>query len=78
MEKFAAKKANRFLAQGDRLTLAALELIYLWNGYTILGNNFDAIYKICSIIDKERQRLEAIPINRECSLLFDWTGLFFF
>ena len=37
MEKYAIRKAERFLKQGGRLTLPGLELIYLWNGFKIVG-----------------------------------------
>ena len=32
-EKLAGKKSMRFLAHGERAPLAALELIYMWNGF---------------------------------------------
>jgi hypothetical protein len=36
MEKFAIKKAERFLDQGNRLLLPSLELVYVWNGFRYL------------------------------------------
>lgn len=49
MEKFAIKKAERFVAQKNHLTLPAVELMYLWNTFKILGKHFtlaDNVYKL--------------------------------
>jgi len=39
IEKFAVRKVKRFLAQGNRLILPGYELMYVWNGFSVLGTN---------------------------------------
>ena len=38
IEKFAVRKVKRFLAQGNRLVLPGYELMYVWNGFPVLGD----------------------------------------
>ncbi|XP_005096921.3 tetratricopeptide repeat protein 39B [Aplysia californica] len=38
-EKFAVAKSQRYFQQGNYLILPALELIYVWNGFNIIGKN---------------------------------------
>ena len=61
VEKFAVKKSTRFFAQGERLTLAGLELIYAWNGYRILGKQYECVDRFYALAEEERRRLENIP-----------------
>lgn len=51
MEKFAVRKAERFLAQGNRLMLPSLELIYVWNGFRTLGKSWGLIEPVYVIIE---------------------------
>ncbi|XP_013413737.2 tetratricopeptide repeat protein 39B isoform X1 [Lingula anatina] len=51
IEKFAVKKAKRFIEQKNRLTLPALELIYVWNGFSIIGKRTDLVEPIISVIE---------------------------
>merc|ERR1711874_486190 len=53
MEKFAIRKADRFLKQGGRLTLPGLELVYLWNGFKIIGRDYKAVEKFYVLIEAE-------------------------
>lgn len=49
MEKFTIKKTERFFAQKNRLILPAIELMYLWNCFKILGKRFqlaDGVYRL--------------------------------
>lgn len=49
MEKFACKKAERYFSQSRHLVAPALELMYVWNLFKILGKHFqlaDGVYKI--------------------------------
>jgi len=39
IEKFAARKVKRYLAQRNRLVLPGYELMYVWNGFSVLGTN---------------------------------------
>ncbi|XP_052776395.1 tetratricopeptide repeat protein 39B-like [Mya arenaria] len=51
IEKFAVSKAKRFLDQKGYLTLPALELIYTWNGFNIIGTRQDLLQPILLIIE---------------------------
>lgn len=49
MEKFAIKKSERYFLQNKQLVLPAIELMYVWNLFKILGKNYqlaDGIYKL--------------------------------
>ncbi|CAL4075397.1 unnamed protein product, partial [Meganyctiphanes norvegica] len=60
VEKFACKKSVRFFAQGENLTLAALELIYNWGGYKIVGKKYENIERIYLMVDAEMKDQESI------------------
>lgn len=51
MEKFAVRKAERFLDQGNRLLLPSLELVYVWNGFRTLGKSWSLIEPVYGIIE---------------------------
>lgn len=59
MEKFAIRKSERFLEQGEFLTLPALELIYVWNGFKILGKSWDMIEPMYDLVEKSLTQAEA-------------------
>ena len=52
IEKFVIQKAERFLKQGNFLVLPALELIYLWNGFRILGQSHAMIEPVYQLVEK--------------------------
>lgn len=52
MEKFAVRKADRFITQGHFLVLPAIELIYVWNGFRILGQSWKTIEPLYILIGK--------------------------
>ncbi|CAB4058692.1 unnamed protein product [Lepeophtheirus salmonis] len=58
MEKFALSKAERFLKQGNRLTLPVLELIYVWNGFRIIGPRRNLLEPIYVMVEKELKEVE--------------------
>lgn len=58
MEKFAIKKAERFLEQGNRLTLPSLELIYVWNGFKILGQSWNLIEPMYVLVEDTMKKLQ--------------------
>jgi len=60
MEKFAARKAERFLVDGS-LVLPGLELVYLWNGFTIIAKQFTLLERVYVVVQEE----EAKSNNRE-------------
>ncbi|XP_077981156.1 tetratricopeptide repeat protein 39B-like isoform X2 [Glandiceps talaboti] len=51
-EKWAIHKAKFFLEKGNRLTIPGLELIYVWNGFNIIGQNKDLMAPILAEIEK--------------------------
>ena len=52
MEKFAIAKSKLFLEQGNTLILPSLELIYLWNGFRILGSRYKTIEPLYILVEK--------------------------
>jgi len=65
MEKFAMRKADRWTKQGGRLTLPGLELVYLWNGFTILGLHYQMVESFFVLIEKEMEVLEKRQADKE-------------
>ncbi|GFS13728.1 tetratricopeptide repeat protein 39B [Elysia marginata] len=55
-EKFAVAKSQRYFNQGNYLILPALELIYVWNGFSILGKNRQLLEKM--LVDVEETLTE--------------------
>ena len=51
MERFAVRKAERFLDQGNRLMLPSLELIYVWNGFRTLGKSWSLVEPVYLLIE---------------------------
>lgn len=58
MEKFACKKAERYFAQNHSLTVPALELMYVWNLFKILGKKFQLAEGVYKIIEKNLNEME--------------------
>ena len=52
MEKFAILKARRFLDQKNKLVLPVLELIYLWNGFKLIGNSYKSVEPFYNMVEK--------------------------
>ena len=65
MEKFAVRKAQRFLEQDNHLLLPALELIYVWNGFRILGKQYHLVEPIYVMIEETGRKLEECKGNAE-------------
>ena len=61
MEKFAVRKAERYLDQEYYLVLPGLELIYVWNGFAILGQDYKLTEKMYILVEAEKKKVEARP-----------------
>jgi hypothetical protein len=59
MEKFVVKKTERFFAQKKMLVLPAVELMYLWNLFKVLGRKRELIQNVFKTIEKALAKLDA-------------------
>lgn len=59
MEKFTIKKAERFFSEKKSLVLPAIELMYLWNAFKILGKNFQHADNVFRLIESAQKELDA-------------------
>lgn len=59
MEKFVVRKTERFFAQKKMLVLPAVELLYVWNFFKILGKKRELIQNMYKIIEKALAKLDA-------------------
>ncbi|GFO11311.1 tetratricopeptide repeat protein 39b [Plakobranchus ocellatus] len=50
-EKFAVAKSQRYFTQGNYLILPALELIYVWNGFSIVGKNRELLERMLAEVE---------------------------
>uniref|UniRef100_A0A8C7HWC0 Tetratricopeptide repeat protein 39B n=1 Tax=Oncorhynchus kisutch TaxID=8019 RepID=A0A8C7HWC0_ONCKI len=61
-EKFAAKKAQRYSAATPvTLVIPAVEMIYVWNGFTIIGKRPELTESILVTIEKAEEQLKNDP-----------------
>lgn len=49
MEKFVIRRCKRYVAQGNRLLLPAIEMMYLWNMFRVFKSNFSVGDKILRV-----------------------------
>ncbi|XP_067369020.1 tetratricopeptide repeat protein 39A isoform X1 [Channa argus] len=73
-EKFAIRKARRYLAE-DPILLPAppLEMMYIWNGYTVIGKHKDLTEGMLKMLNEAQAKLENAPrteftIDDQCLL----------
>lgn len=59
MEKFTIKKAVRYFAEKKNLVLPAIELMYLWNAFKVLGKHFELADNVFRTIESAQKKLEA-------------------
>ncbi|XP_041955979.1 tetratricopeptide repeat protein 39B-like isoform X2 [Alosa sapidissima] len=61
-EKFAARKAIRYRdPKPTKLVIPALEMMYVWNGFTIVGKRPELTESILSTIKKAEEQLTSDP-----------------
>ncbi|XP_072318448.1 tetratricopeptide repeat protein 39B-like [Eucyclogobius newberryi] len=68
-EKFAAKKANRYNSPNPvKLVVPALEMIYVWNGFTVVGKRPELTEAILGTLITAEQKLKDSQIPSEYHL----------
>ncbi|XP_038307948.1 tetratricopeptide repeat protein 39A isoform X7 [Canis lupus familiaris] len=61
-EKFAIRKSRRYLSPKPvSLPIPALEMMYIWNGYAVIGKQPELTDRILGIITKAEEMLEKGP-----------------
>ncbi|KAM9857002.1 tetratricopeptide repeat protein 39B-like [Aulostomus maculatus] len=61
-EKFAAKKAQRYSsANPGKLVVPALEMMYVWNGFAVVGKRADMTERILLTLKKAEEQLKYEP-----------------
>ncbi|XP_076462469.1 tetratricopeptide repeat protein 39B-like [Babylonia areolata] len=68
-EKFAVAKAKRYMDQDEHLTLPAIELIYVWNGFNILGKKPELVESVLGVVETTVTSL--IQNSGSCKFYFD-------
>ncbi|KAM9761900.1 tetratricopeptide repeat protein 39A isoform 1-T1 [Menidia menidia] len=59
-EKFAIRKARRYFAEKPvPLPAAPLEMMYIWNGYTVIGKHKDLTEAMLKTLDEAQAKLES-------------------
>lgn len=58
MEKFICKKTERYFAQNRCLILPAIELMYVWNTFKVIGKHFSIADGILKLIDNKLTELD--------------------
>ncbi|XP_060093247.1 tetratricopeptide repeat protein 39B isoform X2 [Heteronotia binoei] len=65
-EKFAVRKARRYAgSQPVKLVVPALEMMYVWNGFSIVGKRIDLTENLLVTIEKEETALKNEPNHNE-------------
>uniref|UniRef100_A0A8C6SAS7 Tetratricopeptide repeat domain 39A n=1 Tax=Neogobius melanostomus TaxID=47308 RepID=A0A8C6SAS7_9GOBI len=73
-EKFAIRKARRYLSENPiPLPAPPLEMMYIWNGYTVIGKQKDLTEGMLKTLDEAQAKLESCPrtefsIDDQCLL----------
>uniref|UniRef100_A0A8D3DAL0 Tetratricopeptide repeat protein 39B n=1 Tax=Scophthalmus maximus TaxID=52904 RepID=A0A8D3DAL0_SCOMX len=61
-EKFAARKAQRYSSSSPvKLVVPALEMMYVWNGFTVVGKRPEVTEAILTTLEKAEQQLKDDP-----------------
>ncbi|XP_022660918.1 tetratricopeptide repeat protein 39B-like isoform X3 [Varroa destructor] len=65
IEKFVCKKSEKFIEQGNRLLLPAIELMYTWNSFPMIGKNGQLLLSILGNIEAELPRVKQLKDTEE-------------
>uniref|UniRef100_A0A8C2XTJ1 Tetratricopeptide repeat domain 39A n=1 Tax=Cyclopterus lumpus TaxID=8103 RepID=A0A8C2XTJ1_CYCLU len=61
-EKFAIRKARRYLAENPiALPAPPLEMMYIWNGYTVIGKHKDLTEGMLKTLGEAQAKLDSTP-----------------
>jgi len=52
MEKFIVKRSERYFKQNNNLLLPAIELLFLWNMFRVLGKDWNFADNVLRLIEK--------------------------
>jgi len=69
MEKYACRKAERWHSQGGRLLVPGLELIYLWNGFSIIGRHYNLVESVYVAVQEAEESWKSESYSTENSSL---------
>ncbi|KAM7394376.1 hypothetical protein PAMP_021183 [Pampus punctatissimus] len=68
-EKFAARKAQRYFSSNPvKLIVPALEMMYVWNGFTVVGKRPEMTESILTTLEKAEEQLKDDPNPSEYHL----------
>ncbi|XP_074485401.1 tetratricopeptide repeat protein 39B-like [Sebastes fasciatus] len=68
-EKFAAKKAQRYSSANPvKLVVPALEMMYVWNGFTVVGKRPELTKSILTTLEEAEEQLREDPDPSEYHL----------
>ncbi|XP_023283953.1 tetratricopeptide repeat protein 39B-like [Seriola lalandi dorsalis] len=68
-EKFAARKAQRYSSANPvKLVVPALEMMYVWNGFTVVGKRPELTRRILTTLEKAEEQLRNDPNPSEYHL----------
>ncbi|XP_041133482.1 tetratricopeptide repeat protein 39A-like isoform X2 [Polyodon spathula] len=63
-EKFAIRKARRYLSPNPLpLPVAPLEMMYIWNGYAVIGKHRDLTEGMLDTLNQAQRTLEQAPVT---------------
>ncbi|XP_075219598.1 tetratricopeptide repeat protein 39B-like [Lycorma delicatula] len=60
MEKFCIKKSERYFAQDKKLVLPALELVFVWNLFKVIGKKWDFCITVYKVIERTLRELDSV------------------
>ncbi|CAG0916976.1 unnamed protein product [Notodromas monacha] len=59
-EEFAIAKSERYFAQGQKLIVPLVEVIYVFNGFLMLGSRQDVVAKLDQLVNQGRKEIDKI------------------